>query len=482
MEHLLDYWPHWGALLTGIVEVAASIHAILHKRDVRAAIGWVALIFLTPLVGAVLYWLLGINRVQRRAQLLRRDQPLLHQKSLPIACTDRALDETLAPDGQHLRELVQLVGALTDRPLLEGNQVTPYAECEQAYTAMLEAIDGATRSITLSSYIFNHDPTGKRFVTALGRAVERGVEVRVLVDAIGSRYKWPTIVGPLRRAKVPVARFLPAIVPIWFPYTNLRSHRKILVVDGRIGFTGGINIREPGQFKLKGTRSIQDLHFRIEGPVVGHLQQVFADDWEFTTREALAGEAWFPPLDCHGPVLARGISDGPDADLDKFRLTLLGALACAQKSVRIVTPYFLPDLPLITALNIAALRGVEVDIILPSQSNLWLVQWASTAQLWQVLERGCRVWLTPPPFDHSKLMIVDRRWTLLGSGNWDPRSLRLNFEFNVECYNTDLAESLEKLVDEKRAQARQLTLAEVDGRPFPVRVRDGIARLWSPYL
>jgi cardiolipin synthase len=478
---MLDYWPHLGAALTLGIEIVASLHALLNKRDVRAAIGWVALIWLTPLVGALLYWLLGINRVQRLARSLRGDQHL-HQQAATIVCSEQALAETLTPGGQHLQSLVRLVGQLTRRPLLEGNQVTPLADCEQTYTAMLEAIDGATHSITLETYIFNNDPTGQRFAAALGRAVKRGVEVRVLIDAIGSRYTWPSIVPTLRRANVRVARFLPVILPIWMPYANLRSHRKIMVVDGRIGFTGGINIREPGRFKLRGTRSIQDLHFQITGPVVGHLQQVFADDWEFATKEALSGEIWFPPLECVGDVLARGISDGPDLDIDKFRLTLLGALACAQSSVRIVTPYFVPDLPLITALNVAAMRGVEVDILLPEKNNLLLVHWAASAQLWQVLERGCRVWYTPPPFDHTKLMIVDRRWTLLGSGNWDARSLRLNFEFNVECYNSEVAESLEALVFAKRARARQITLAEADGRPLPIRIRDGIARLGSPYL
>ena len=150
--------------------------------------------------------------------------------------------------------------------------------------------------------------------------------------------------------------------------------------------------------------------------------------------------------------------------------------------MQIITPYFLPDSALITSLNVAAMRGVAVDILLPQENNLRFVQWASTAQLWQLLEYDCRIWLTPPPFEHTKLMVVDKAWTFLGSGNWDPRSLRLNFEFNVECYDADLAGRMGRLVDEKLARSHRLTLADVDGRSLPIKLRDGVARLLSPYL
>jgi len=200
------------------------------------------------------------------------------------------------------------------------------------------------------------------------------------------------------------------------------------------------------------------------------------------TGEFLRGKSWFPKLQRIGPVLARGVPDGPDEDYEKLRWTLLGALSIARDSVRIVTPYFLPDPPLVSALNLAAMRGVQVEIILPSRSNLPFVQWASRAMWWQVLTHGCRIWLTPPPFDHSKLVLVDGCWVLLGSANWDPRSLRLNFEYNVECYDADLAHRLESLVQMKRKSARPVTLEEVDSRRVPARLRDGIARLLTPYL
>jgi cardiolipin synthase len=253
-------------------------------------------------------------------------------------------------------------------------------------------------------------------------------------------------------------------------------------VDGRCGFIGGMNIREGHYPELRPRHPIQDLHFRVEGPVVAHLQKAFVEDWAFCTGELLQGERWFPALEPAGAAPVRGIADGPDEDFEKLRLTLLGALACARSSVLIVTPYFLPDAGLITALNVTALRGVTVDIVLPERNNLRLVQWASTALLCQVLERGCRVWLSPPPFDHSKLMVVDSIWALVGSANWDPRSLRLNFEFNLECYDPELAGLLEGMALAKIRRARRVTLEEVDGRRLAVKLRDGLARLLSPYL
>ena len=255
-----------------------------------------------------------------------------------------------------------------------------------------------------------------------------------------------------------------------------------MVVDGEVGFTGGINIDERNCLDRRTHRPVQDLHFRLTGPVVTQLQEVFVDDWAFATGQLLEGKPWFASVEPDGPVLARGIPNGPDDDFETLRLTLLGAIACARSSVYVVTPYFLPDASLIAALNVAVLRGVQVDLVLPAVNQLALVQWASAVFLRQVLERGCRVWLSPPPFDHTKLMLVDELWTLLGSANWDPRSLRLNFEFNVECYDRELATCLTDLVRSKMEKSRLLSLGDVDRRRLPAKLRDGVAGLFSPYL
>lgn len=476
-DHLLRFWPHFAAGFDLLACLLASGHALLHKRDTRSATIWIAVIWTLPALGPLCYLALGVNRIRRRA--IRLGVHKTFSRDVP-----EDLGEPEHDGAEHLKMLARVVGRVVERPLFSGNQIEPLIDGDQAFPAMLAAIESAKKSISLVSYIFDNDPTGKQFVAALERAVRRGVAVRVLVDAAGTRYSWPPITHVLRRAKIPFGKFLPSsLLQPWRVATiNLRNHRKVFIVDGQLGFTGGMNIRHGNVLASRPKSPVQDLHFRVEGPVITRLQEAFVNDWAFTTGEVLDGELWFPEMKESGGVIARVITDGPDADFDKLRWTLLAALAEAQTYVQIVTPYFLPDVALITALNLAALRGVRVDIILPAENNLPFVHWASRSLWWQVLQRGCHIWLTPPPFDHSKLMIVDGHWVLLGSANWDARSLRLNFELNVECYGRNFADKMKQVVEKKLSNAHEVILAEADARTVPGKLRDASARLFSPYL
>ncbi len=478
MDRVQDIWPHIVAVITILVSVGASGHVILHKREVRSAIAWVGVIWLVPVIGAFLYILFGINRIRRRARALRGDKIMLGKGNAEFGGWG---DGGILLPGQY-GSLAKLVGNIIQMPLTQGNAVTPLVNGEEAFPAMIKAIDEARRTVTLSTYIFDNDGAGGMFVDALARAARRGVGVRVLVDDMGARYSWPPITRKLRDKGVEVARFLPTLLPWRMPFMNLRNHRKILVVDGEKGFTGGMNIREGVLLTRFPAHPLQDLHFSFQGPVVASFQRVFAEDWAFTTGKRLDGEEWFPSIQDKGPVIARGIPDGPDEDFEKLLWTYHGALACAKTSIRIVTPYFLPDSSLITSLNLAAMRGVKVEIVLPSVNNLTMVKWASTDLLLQLIDHGCSVWMTPGPFDHTKLMIMDDLWALVGSANWDPRSFRLDFEFNVECYDRELVNILNGLIDRKLSNAGRVTREDVQGRALSVKLRDGIARLFSPYL
>jgi cardiolipin synthase A/B len=482
LEALAKIWQWLVVALTAVLSVLASGHALLHKRDSRTATVWVGFVWFVPLLGSVAYFIFGVNRIKRRAVLLRGNLTRFSGQPNVAEYSPEQLVATLPADQAHFLTLARATATVLTRPLLPGNRVEVLRNGDEAYPAMLQAIAQAQETVTLSTYIFDRDEAGLAFVQALVEAQRRGVAVRVLIDATGTRYSWPSILGTLKRGKIPHARFLRTFPLRRLLEMNLRNHRKILVVDGRVGFTGGMNVRVGHWLEKQPKHPVRDLHFRLTGPVVAHLQEVFAEDWCFTTDEALLGEKWFPPLQQTGPVIARAIADGPDEDFDKLRWTILGALAAAKKSVRIATPYFLPEPTIISALNLAAMRGVAVDILLPAKSNLPFVQWASTAMWWQVLQRGCRIWLAPPPFDHSKLFVVDEAWSLVGSTNWDPRSLRLNFEFNVECYDTALAQELAAWFDGQLARSRATSLAEVDGRSLPIRLRDGVARLFSPFM
>jgi cardiolipin synthase len=479
---LRDLWPVAAIGLWLLSAMLATGHAVLNKRDSLAAMAWVGCVWLVPLVGAALYFVFGVNRIRHKAALLRKNLERYRAEATQSECLPEELQHHLPDHRENLKLLARVVGGVVGRPLLPGNRIDPLVNGDEAYPAMLEAIQHARRTISFVSYIFDQDEVGLAFAQALGEAIRRGVEVRVLLDATGIRYSWPSILHALRREGVKHARFLPALASLHLTWMNMRMHRKILVADGRVGFTGGMNIRVGHCLQRQPAHPVQDLHFRLQGPVVTQLQEAFTDDWLFTTGESLRGDAWFPKTEIAGQVLARGVTDGPDENFEKLLWTLLGAVSIARSSIRIMTPYFLPDPALISALNLATMRGVQVDIILPSRINLPFVLWASRAMWPQLLEHGCRIWLGPPPFDHSKLLLVDGCWILLGSANWDARSLRLNFEFNLECYDVELAQRLDQWFEAKRTAALPVTLEEINGRPLSARLRDGLARLLTPYL
>jgi cardiolipin synthase len=455
-----------------LAALIASGHAVIYKRDSRSATIWVIIVWMVPALGALAYALLGVNRVERRAMRMRSG--MVRHKS----------DAQFPPGepGTHFVPLARLVGRVVDRHLLPGNSIETLVDGANAFPAMLEAINGARGSIAMASYIFDGDGIGADFVRALAAAAQRGVEVRVLIDDVDARFSSSTAVKPLRAAGVNVAVFNPPLVPARLHAMNLRNHRKILVVDGTTGFTGGMNVDCRYWRPDAPDQAFRDLHFRVRGPVVGQLMGVFADDWQFTTDEALRGPKWFPPLAAAGDVLARTIEAGPDEAIERLRWAILGGLNAAQRSIRVLSPYFIPDAALTSALGAAALRGVEVDVVIPEVSDLPHVHWAMYGQLWQVLDHGCRVWTRPGAFDHSKLLLVDGAWTLLGSANWDARSLRLNFEVNVECYSVELGAHLDGLVQARITQSRPLTLADMNARSLAIKLRDGAARLFAPYL
>ncbi|HLO25216.1 MAG TPA: cardiolipin synthase [Geobacteraceae bacterium] len=477
MDHFL-----WGLVIavTGVLALFSAGHALLFKRDPRAAFGWIGICLTVPLVGPFLYWTMGVNRIHRRArQWLESGRRLTGWANFPERHGDDVSGH-LPPALDHLSELSRLGNRVGNFPLLPGNRIAPLKNGENAYPEMLAAIAGASHSIHLSTYIFDGDATGRRFADALKSAAARGVAVRVLIDSLGEKYSRPTARRLLKDSQVKVGRFLPLSQGV---YINLRNHRKLLIVDGCRAFTGGMNIgNRHVALGNAAAPAVGDLHFKVEGPVVADLQRVFLGDWHFVTGEILDDPRLFPPLQDTGTALTRAISDGPDKDFRKLHRIIMGALACSRHHVRIMTPYFIPDQPFISALVTTALRGVKVTLILPARNNLPYVHWATRAYLWELLQQGIRVLYQPPPFVHTKLLLVDGAWSLIGSANLDPRSLRLNFEFNLEVYDREFTALLEGDFDETAALSREITLEEMDGRALPEKLRDGLAKLFSPYL
>ena len=450
------------------IALMVTVHVLLRKHEVASAVGWIGLAWFAPITGGLAYFVFGVNRVQRRARRLRPQDA----RRLPAA----------GPSGgdDHLDPLKRGVGQITARPSLPGNTVQIYDNGDEAYPPMLAAIAAAERSVGLSSYIFRDDAWGGRFIAALADAQARGVAVRVLIDGIGGGWVRSAAYHHLRRRGVPSARFLHSPLPWRMPFLNLRSHKKILVVDGRLGFTGGMNIADENVMATRPSQPVQDTHFRIQGPAISQLVEAFSQDWAFAADEDLDGDAWFPDVAPDGPAPARAIDSGPDEDLEKVEFAVLQAISCARSTIGVMTPYLLPDERLVSALALAAMRGVAVDIVVPEKSDHRFIDWAARANTGPLLKHGVRIWLCPPPFRHSKTMVVDGEWCLIGSSNWDMRSFRLNFELCMEFYDRDMAAKLSALM--QRCRGGALTSAQLDHRSTPVRLRDAAVRLLLPYL
>lgn len=459
------------ALLHLAVALGTAGHVLLNKRDPRSAWAWIAVCWLMPLAGALLYFWFGINRIERRARRelgsapdrdQRASEPMPDVPGLPL----------------EVRELVRIGRVMSGVPLLPGNRVTPLHNGEQAYPDMLAAIAAAKRTVWLETYIFDADDTGRQFAGALAAAQARGVQVRVLLDGIG-HLSWRTPAGALLRSLgVPVARFLP---PRWWPpmlHVNLRNHHKLMTVDGERAWVGGMNISDR-HCVTRADAPVVDLHFRFEGPIVAQLEGVFTDTWRFAAGEKLACS---PPAPARGETFCRAITDGPNDAVDRLQLVLLAAIANAHQRICIMTPYFIPTPELSAALQSAALRGVAIEIVLPARSDQWWADCATRRWLTQLVGRSMHVYFRPGSFAHTKLFLMDDYYAMVGSANIDPRSLRLNFELVVELYDAEVVGALRAHFDEVRETSREVTVDSLRRRPLPAKLRDSVFWLFSPYL
>jgi cardiolipin synthase len=455
-----------GILVHVCVAGLVTVHTLLRKRDVPAAIGWIGMAWLAPAIGAIMYFGFGINRVKRRARRLMGADLLPAYEGRHALANDPLADLEIA------------IGAVTRRKSVPGLVLSRLVCGDAAYPEMIAAIEQARDNVRLATYIFRLDEVGEKFIFALAAARRRGVKVNVLVDGFGGGFLFSPAYRRLRREGIEAALFLHSFLPWKMAFLNLRLHKKILTVDGSVAFVGGLNIGAENVLASRPRSPVSDHHFKLAGPIVSEIEREFDEDWQFATGQQLSRSSGVAGPQQAG--LARTISSGPDQETDHLVLVLLSAINAARRSIRIATPYFLPDEQLITALRLAALRGATVDIVLPANNNHPFVAWAARAHVRPLIESGCRIWFSPPPFDHSKLMTIDGGWSLIGSANWDARSLRLNFELTVELRDPALAADLEQAIDARRAH--RLTLSELDSRHIAIKLRDAASRLAMPYI
>ncbi len=455
--------------------VLAALHALLTKRDSKAAFGWIGFCLILPIAGPLVYLIFGINRI--------------HQRANKAFFTRLEIDQSpsiLDPEDAELRPLSTVGERVTGKGLRAANSVSMLENGEQFYPEMLDAIAGAQDKIHLSSYIFDNDHVGDQVVQALCAARDRGVSVRIIIDALGEFMclPRPRIGGKLARHGLNFARFNPITL---FPpalHINMRNHRKILVVDGTVAFTGGQNIgaRQLAERQTDHGR-VEDLHFKFTGKIVDELERAFLRDW-YHAHGKKDPQVFNPinPNPTRSRIWTRLVLDGPNEYLDRLNDLLVGIISTARQRVWIMTPYFLPGPDIAAALVGARLRGVDVRLVLPAKNNILLVHWANQNILPYYLEKDIAIYFQPPPFVHTKALIIDDEYSLIGSANLDARSLRLNFELGVEIFDRDLNNQLAVYINKKIHNAKRLDQSQLDSASLPSRVRNALAWLFSPYL
>ncbi|HEX6928429.1 MAG TPA: phospholipase D-like domain-containing protein, partial [Gammaproteobacteria bacterium] len=429
-----------------------------------------------PIAGPLLYFLFGVNRLRQRARELQGEG----ERRTFFDYGTRAAQIPTATGEDNLHYLARSGRNVTKDALIGGNDVELLCNGDALYPHLIDAINAATERAWISSYIFSGEGIGGDIADALEAAAARGVDTRVLVDGFGALYSRRSLQRRLQGTAVRFAQFLPPRLLPPSIHINLRNHRKIAVIDNATAFFGGLNIDDRHFVDAPRVDAPhEDVHFRASGPVAATLAALFARDWFAVTRERLEAGSGAASA---GDVEMRVIASGPDESLYRLAMTLLGVISTARRRIRIMTPYFLPHRELTGALQAAVVRGVHVEILLPEKSNLRYVDWASRHQLWEFLKWGVEIRLDPPPFAHSKLVLVDDDYVMAGSANLDARSLRLNFEVGVEMFGAPFAARAHDYFDANWLPARPITLADVDRRSLPARLRDGFFWLFSGYL
>ncbi|MBS0202450.1 MAG: cardiolipin synthase [Planctomycetes bacterium] len=465
--------------VVGYVLTLALLPLVLltKKRQPVSTVAWVMAILTMPYLGAILFVVFGINRVERRV-VGRRAVTRDFRRLLPELAGHQVAAEALNRTQRDLLRVAERVG--TTRATVE-NRVQLLTDARKAFDEIESAIDSAQSSIHLEYYIWQPDKLGGELRDLLIAKAERGVRVRFLYDAIGSGRLTHKFLEPMRKAGIRVASFVPgqSFRERWS--INLRSHRKIVIVDGTVGFTGGMNVGDEylGIDPFFGTW--RDTHLRLQGPTVLQLQEVFATDWHYATGEELTAAEFPQPVEM-GDDCAQVIVGGPDTDEETFHSLLFAAINRAERHLTLATSYFVPTPPLVCALEAAALRGVRTRVMLSGPKTYWATRYAARAYYDTLLDAGVELYEYQVGQFHSKTLTLDGCWSLVGTANFDARSLYLNFEVGVVLYDISLAEQLENHFDLDIPNAWRLDPVAWSNRSTSERLKENLCKLFSPVL
>jgi cardiolipin synthase len=478
-------------VLAGILVEAFALSLIplvvLRRKEPSSTAAWILALVFLPGAGALLFLMFGRDRLRLPMQKKRATERALaettHAARGPLSADAReaALARLESPVE---RGLFRVGAALSGAEARPGNAATLLVDGDATYRALGDAIDAAEHHVFAEYYLVRRGATADWLRETLARAAKRGVEVKLLVDGYGSFWLGRRWLAPLREAGVEVAVFLPARLLLLQPM-NLRNHRKIVVVDGDVAFTGGINVGD----EYRGhERPWRDAHLALRGPAVEPLSRIFEQDWHFATGRTIAHKPHVGhavPQEERGHAVVAVVRSGPDldgAERETIYKLFFTAITSARERVHATTGYFLPDRAIVVALQTAALRGVDVRLLFPGRSNHPFVFQAGRSFYEELLESGVRIFEYGPGMIHAKTMVIDGSIALVGSANMDVRSFRLNFEVHAVVRDLAVAEELERIFEGDLALSREITLAEFRARSVAHKVVEGAARLLSPLM
>ncbi|UZO81095.1 cardiolipin synthase [Aquimarina sp. ERC-38] len=457
-------------------------HIVLYGSRPVKSLSWLLLVILLPFFGVMFYIVFGISR--RRSGIFRLKET---RKRLAYDKKYRNLDEVEAED-IHLpnaknEKLARLILNSTSFPVYDGNKVDVLLEGKKTFDIIFQEMEKATHFIHIQYYIFEEGDLLNRVYNICKKKAAEGVEIRILYDAIGSFF--------LRKKKIKKFRDLGANIYTTMPLhygsflftLNYRNHRKIIIIDGKVGFTGGVNISDKYIRKFSHLGIWDDTHVRLEGPVVGSLHKVFIKDYYFASNyENLCREEYLPRLEKFGDKKVQIVASGPDSIHPSIMQQYLTMINLSEETIYISNPYFIPNSAMLESLRIAALRGVKIKILVPKHSDSWLAKNSMFSFFQEMLSLGIEIYLQETAFLHSKLIIVDNDITSIGSGNFDHRSFEHNFETNAVIYDTTVTERMQKEFLEDCKNGVQLNYDQYQNRKLTQKLSEGIARFFSPLL
>ncbi len=449
---------------------------LMENRNPVKSIAWIVVLILLPIIGFIFYIFFGKN-FRRKIIISRRSLHKIRRNSVA------ANIEQISPDVLSLQEknIATLAYNSCGALAYEDNEIGIYTNGASLFDDIFEAIETAKHHIHLEYYIFLADEIGGKMIDALIRKVKEGVSVRVIIDDVGSWEMPKSMIRKMQSQGIEMMSFLKVGLPFLSSKVNYRNHRKILIVDGKVGFTGGINIADR---YIKGLKwgTWRDTHIRIEGPAVHALQKTFLTDWYFVNRKLISDPVFYPNIEKSGNSLVQIITSGPNSLWNSIMQVYFMAIAQAREYVYIQTPYFLPTDSIITALQTAALGGVDVRIILPTRSDARFTLASSYSYMGEMLKAGIKMYFYEPGFLHSKTVVIDDKISTVGSANIDFRSFEQNFEVNALIFDPEVAVKMKKIFEQDLADSVRVNAKTWRKRPVKIRLKESIARLFSPLL